>query len=98
MGRAKEEMLARDGLREHAIRLLVEVDAIQECEIHDECYTEGTGDVEEAYKLANARISSGEIELLPGMTRRNFTDMILEAYNENSSDECPYCAKNRDSD
>jgi hypothetical protein len=48
--------------------------------------------LKEAYKIANARITAGEIELPSMMTRRDFTDLIKEVV-ETSPAECPECER-----
>jgi hypothetical protein len=44
----------------------------------------------EAYKIANARITKGEIDLPSMMDRRDFTDLIKEVV-EQAPDFCPEC-------
>ena len=92
MGITKRCVEDEEALRQQALSLLVEVGALEECEIHSGTYFDGNGDLEAAYRLANARITSREVELDDDMSRRDFTDIIKKAYEENYVlDECPAC-------
>lgn len=90
-----KRMMERDEeLGRLAISLLLETRALEECEIHAGTYYEGDGDVQEAYRLANARISRREIELPDGVSRRKFTDIIKSAHQDNSGADCCYSCEN----
>lgn len=92
MGITKRMMEQQEALKGAALRILVDASVLEECEVHDGYYYEGGIDVEEAYKLANARITRGEVELPEGVSRRDFTDIIKEAREENwATDSCTYC-------
>jgi hypothetical protein len=63
---------------------------VKECENHPGTYFEGSDDVEMAYRVANARITKGDIKLARGETRRDYTDRLKRVYEENSAlEECP---------
>ncbi len=95
MGYWKERAVEDQDRNDWARGILCEVGALEECENHDGTYFDGGGDVEEAYRLVNARITSGEIKLAAGETRRDLTDLIKAIYEENSGlDECQECARN----
>jgi hypothetical protein len=80
---------------EWARSLLCEVSALEECENHPGNFFEGPDDIEEAYKLSNARITSGEIILKDGQSRRDLTDLIKAVHADNSGlDSCPECDRN----
>jgi hypothetical protein len=82
-----------------ALRLLCEVGAIEECEHHEGYYFDGQSELEEAYKLANARITAGQIVLSEDMSRRDFTYIIKEQYEFYvGAERCSYCDKIFDSD
>jgi hypothetical protein len=94
MGLTKRLLEEREDLRTTAVGILCDVGALKECEFHDGIYFEGDGDLEGAYRLANSRISKGELELPDDMTRRNFTDEIKKAYEELSLTEaCWACER-----
>jgi hypothetical protein len=80
---------------EWARDLLCEVGALSECENHEGTYFDGPQDVEAAYRLLNARITSNEIILKPGQTRRDLTNLIKAVYEDNSGlSACPICERN----
>ena len=91
MKRVLEE---QDFLRRMAIVVLRNAGVMKECEFHDEVYLEGSGELEDAYKLANSRITKGDIALPAGTTRRDFTDLIKEVYaDECAAAECYLCSR-----
>lgn len=95
MGQMKREMEEQDDLRELALRLLLEVGALQECENHDGVYYDGGADVQDAYKAANSQITSGTIELPSRCSRRDFTDLVKSVYDDNAGNSsCYVCDKN----
>ncbi|MHC4044852.1 hypothetical protein [Bradyrhizobium sp. 23AC] len=95
MGQAKWEMMKKEEQHEWARTLLCELGILEECENHPGTYFDGDGDVERAYKVVNARISSGEITLKSGQERRDVTDLLKEVYEDNSGlDSCQECDRN----
>jgi hypothetical protein len=94
MGFAKRQMEEAEELRSEAMRVLLHVGALEECEYHTGEYFEGSSDVEEAYKAANSRITADKIVLPHGTTRRDFTDIIKGVYDDNSNlSGCSACEK-----
>jgi hypothetical protein len=93
MSMVKRQMEAQEDLRQHALGILEEVGLLAECEFHSGTYFDGgSGDLEDAYKLANSKVSKGDIELPGSMTRRDFTDTIRDTYRDNSGvDACQSC-------
>ena len=92
MGQMKRLMEDQWTLRAIAVGVLVHVGALKECEWHEGYYFDGSGDLEAAYRAANAKITGGEIGLPGDMSRRNLTDEIKEAYEEFSAvNGCTYC-------
>jgi hypothetical protein len=68
--------------------------SLEECKRHGGLYFDGGSDVDGAYRLANAGITAGTIQLPPGVSRHDFTDAIKKAYEENSGvGGCPHCAQ-----
>jgi hypothetical protein len=95
MGYWKNKAMEAEEDYDWARSLLVEVGALEECEYHEGTFFEGNEEVTAAYKLANARITSGDYKLKEGQTRRNVTDLILAVYQDNSAlSSCPICDKN----
>ena len=94
MGGAKLMMEEHDSKIAFASRLAIRAGTLTICEIHEQVL-EGTGDLEAAYKLGNTEFSAGSLD---GKfeSRREMTDYIKEAVEENNSDECVACAKYRD--
>ncbi len=96
MGYWSNKAIELEEERAWARLLLCEVGALKECEYHDGTFFEGGANVEDAYKLMNARVTSGQIALdHPGQTRRDLTDLIKAVYDDNSGmSSCPTCDKN----
>jgi hypothetical protein len=93
MGMVKEAALQREGMIGDVEAIAVAVGLGEFCEFHDDVFISEfpyEDKLVEAYKLANARITSGEIDLPSMMTRRDFTDLIKEVV-EQAPDECPEC-------
>ena len=95
MGQAKKHMEQMEDKRNLAISIAVEAGALEECDRHPGTFTEGGSDVEDAYKLGNLKVSSGELEGAFD-SRREMTDLIKEVVDELSGGECYSCARNRD--
>ena len=95
MGQAKKHMEEMEGKRNLAISIAVEAGALEECEFHSGTFTEGSSDIENAYKLGNLKITSGELEGAFD-SRREMTDLIKEVVDEHSGGECYSCARHRD--
>lgn len=94
MGAVKQMMAERDQLERCATALLVEVGALRECPGHEGLFFNGGREVEDAYKLANSRITRGLVDLPSWASRREFTDVLKKTYEEYSiGDECAWCAK-----
>jgi hypothetical protein len=94
MGQAKRLLEAQWEVRGLAEAALCAVGAIKACEFHEDIYLEGNGDVQAAYRLANARISRDDWSLPSYMSRRDLTDAIKQMYDELScADGCWACAK-----
>jgi hypothetical protein len=99
MGGAKRLMEQNEALQNEALGLCLEVGALEECENHPGSYFEGDGDIEDAYRLANARITSAAIVLPAGVTRRDFTDVVKDVHEDNYfAEACTYCQRNMERD
>ena len=99
MGITKRLMERDQELYDLGLQLCIAVGAIEECQFHPGTYYDGGGEVEEAYKLANSRVSGGEIELWDSEDRRTITDAVKGAYEDNYGvDRCMQCQKVYDSD
>jgi hypothetical protein len=94
MGAVKQAMIQRQDLQRVAVDVLCAVGALKRCEFHEDALMEGNADLEAAYRLANARISRGEIRLPSYWSRRDFTDIIKSMFETSPYiDGCPYCAR-----
>jgi hypothetical protein len=71
MSVAKHTLEQLQELERLALAILCQAGALEECDYHRGMYFDGGGDVEEAYKLANAGISTNKIE-----SCQDFTDTI----------------------
>jgi hypothetical protein len=94
MGVLKRLMLEQDEMKSVAADVAQAAGLLGNCEHHPDIVLDLTVEslisFENAYKIANARISKGEIELPLSMSRRDFTDLIHEVVKE-SPWECPSC-------
>jgi hypothetical protein len=91
VGYWKQIALAEEEEYERMRDFLAEIGTLRECENHPGTYYDGDGDRERAYRSANKRISDGTIDL-DGKTRRQFTDLLKEVYDDNSALEgCEEC-------
>lgn len=78
-----------------ALALLCEAGALNECDHHPGTYFEGDAPIEGAYRLVNARITSGEFVLPAGETRRDATDLLRSVYDDHAyASGCSACDKN----
>lgn len=94
MSRIKRHMEEQEARRQEALDVCISAGTIEECEFHDGIYFSGETEVEEAYKLANSRITKGEITLSDGMTRKDFTDIVKSVHDDNSASyNCSICEK-----
>lgn len=96
MSIVKRELEQREELSDLALGVLTEAGVLEECEDHPGVYLDSGEDIEEAYRLANSKITSGNIVLPTGHSRRDFTDIIKNAYSNNCADECNSCLKWQD--
>ncbi len=94
MGGAKRMMERRESLLGVATGIALEAGALKRCEYHEIVF-EGPNDIQGAYMLGNYKFSKGELN---GAfeTRREMTDCIKQAVEDNCADECPRCADFRD--
>jgi hypothetical protein len=99
MGGAKRLMEENEALRGEALQICLDVGALEECENHPGSYFDGGEEIQEAYKIANGRITNGEIELPSRISRRDFTDIIKDVYEDNYfAESCTYCQRNMERD
>lgn len=93
MGAMSELAIVMDELRATAAEVAAQTRALVRCPIHGDVLMNNCDNyaLQGAYKLANYKVSKGEIELPMGLTRRDLTDAIKEAVEERELD-CPRCA------
>jgi hypothetical protein len=94
MGYQKELLIRMEELREVAIDIAKEAGAVEECVAHPDILLDQYDDdaLTPAYKIANKRISAGDIDLPDDMSRKDFTDLIKEVVSESRAD-CPRCER-----
>jgi hypothetical protein len=92
MGAQKELAIRLDELRDVAADIAKEAGAVEECAMHSDILLDQYDDdaLTLAYKIANKRISDGDIDLPNGVSRKDFTDLIKEVVSESGTD-CPRC-------
>ncbi|KQN09984.1 hypothetical protein ASE85_03370 [Sphingobium sp. Leaf26] len=84
-----------DDMRRAAEDVLIEAGALTKCDVHGDVYDCDSDRLASAYPIANSKISSGQIVLPSGWTRKDFTDVVKSVYEDNSNiDYCPSCDKN----
>lgn len=94
MGGSKRMMEQREDDLSWARSFLIEIGTLESCEFHGDTF-DGDGDMERAYQILNARVTSGAIPLASGQTRRDLTDLLKDAYEDSSGpDSCPSCDHN----
>lgn len=92
MSGSKRLLEGREYLEALAIQILIAADVIRTCDVHGDHYEGGgSGDLEPAYRIANAKITAGEIALPDGYGRRDLTDKIKELGEMWWPEECPRC-------
>ena len=96
MGAMKHWMMERDALRVVAMDIAAITGAVKRCPHHGTAIDQYNDDgLQGAYRLANKKISNGEIDLPDGFSRRDFTDIIKQEV-EMSAMDCPECSKHYD--
>jgi hypothetical protein len=93
MGVAKEMGLQREDMRSAAEEVAIAAGLGERCELHEDVFVSEfpyEDKLVEAYKIANARISAGDVDLPSMMSRHDFTELIKEVVEE-APDECPEC-------
>lgn len=94
MGGAKREMEDQQDRYNEGVALCLEAGVLEQCEFHEGAYYQGNAELEDAYKLANAKVSRREYGEPTAEKRKSLTDGIKEAYDDNSgSDRCYQCEK-----
>ena len=73
-------------------RIAIEAGVLTVCEIH-EIVSDGGVEIERAYMLGNAMFTAGKLSET-FTDRRDMTDAIKKAYEENCADGCWQCQKN----
>ncbi len=95
MGSAKDFMAEQESLSRWARGFLREMKVLHGCEFHPGNYRRGPTPIEDAYPRFNYLVTSGNIVLEKNETRRNRTDALKKAYDENSGlvlvGCCPEC-------
>lgn len=95
MGFAKRQLEELEAQSATACEIAIEAGVLKRCENHEDVILEGSADIEDAYKLGNAKLSSGKLGDL-FKTPRELTDAIKSAVEENCADECYSCRKWRE--
>jgi hypothetical protein len=94
MGGMKHLMEQEEARYQMGLEYCLRVGAIEECEYHPGTYYDGGADVEDAYRLANSEISKGGHGEATAEKRKETTDAIKDAYEDNSGvDSCMQCEK-----
>jgi hypothetical protein len=94
MGAMKELMLEREAMEPIAAEIAVVAGAVKLCPLHDHVLIDQYDDeaLVDAYKIANAQITRGEIKLPDSISRTDFSAMINKLVEESGSDcyECEH--------
>jgi hypothetical protein len=99
MGVLKEWMTQREDLKGAAEDVAIAAGLGNRCEIHGEFVSEFAYEdlLVTAYKIGNARITKGEIDLGSMVDRKDFTDLIRQVV-EFAPSNCPTCDRIVNSD
>ena len=94
MGVQSQLAVVMDELRDAAGDIAASTGAVTRCALHSDVLINNFDDegLTGAYKLANHKVSRGEVDLPLGLTRRDLTDAIKDVV-ENSELQCPRCQK-----
>jgi len=95
MGGMKRLIEQEEEQRRVATRIALEAGVLKSCEVHHEIYDPMGGNIENAYRLGNYKITHGEITIFD--SRKEMTDTILAVVND-AAMECWDCAKVRRED
>ena len=92
MGAVKHYKAMMDDLRAEAEGVAVAAKAVKPCKRHEDVLLDqyDPAALDLAYRIANSRISKGEIKLPAGFKREDFTDLVKDVVNS-SGDECYSC-------
>ena len=91
MGFTKRMIENQEAQNGEAIAIAIAGGALRRCDYHSEIVIDQYTDPTDAYKIANARFTSGELAA-DYANRRELTDAI-EAGIKDSCISCPYCEK-----
>lgn len=91
MGGAKREFEEWEEKQAIGLSLLLQAGCIRQCRIHDTYQDAGVG-LEAAYRKGNSKISNGEFAGVFS-DRKEMTDAVLCAFNENAMDRCYACER-----
>jgi hypothetical protein len=90
MSGSKDILDACEEIRATARGVMRRAGVLERCEYHG-LYFDTWADIEDAYRLGNALVSQGKIDLR-GQTRRDLTDAIKHELAENTTlGGCPRC-------
>jgi hypothetical protein len=92
MSQAKRMLEAQETRRQEAIKVCIAAEALRVCEYHGDIVMEGRQEVEDAYRVGNAKFTAGDFKGI-FESRPDMTDAIKSAFEEHGLDECPRCAK-----
>lgn len=97
MGVLKAAKIQRDAERPFAEDIAIAAGLGTKCASHPEVFMSEFSDegLVEAYKIANARITSGELTLPSMMDRKDFYELIKDVVSQ-APDFCPECDRQTD--
>ena len=95
MGGAKRAMMEHQDNLATATEFLISVGTLQTCEFHELIY-DGDSDLNRLWPIAmgeRKKGSNGRVAWAKDMEAREFTDLLKEAYEQNSAMSCGLCDK-----
>jgi hypothetical protein len=98
MGVLKSLAIQRDAARPFAEDIAIAAGLGTKCASHPGVFMSEFSDeglLVQAYKIANARITSGELTLPSMMDRKDFVELIKDVVNQ-APDFCPECHRQAD--
>jgi hypothetical protein len=92
MSLVKRSLEYHQSKQEAALAIALQAGVLSVCAVHEDTVIEGSGEVEDAYKLGNAKFTAGELQSIFD-SRREMTDYIKAVVEENADGECNQCTR-----
>ncbi len=92
MSLVKRQMEQNQTKRDVALGIAIEAGALGSCAIHEDTIIDGSGEVEEAYELGDAKFADGSLSNIFD-SQDEMKEYIKAVVEENGGAECNQCSK-----